>query len=116
VHLYSIEITPISIVYLSPFFQGVLTLEHVDDEEEVKESPEHDVEFLKPREDAAKALQSAKQPLHLVAPLVEVAVVFLRFLTVCLWRHDRFEAPVENKLPGLITLIGGLLPVLWTRR
>lgn len=79
----------------------MLTLAHVDDEDEVQEDPEHDVELLKPREDAAKALQSAKQPLHFVAPLVEIAVVFPRLLAVRFGRDDGLEAQIQNKLSRL---------------
>src|SRR5271163_119790 len=80
----------------------------LDDKREVEKCDEDDVEFLESREDAAKAFQSAEEPLDLVALLIEGAVVLPRLDPVGLGRHHRNHAQVEHQLAGLVALVGAV--------
>ena len=80
--------------------QGVLTLNHIDDEREVQECPEHDVELVEAGEDAPKPFEPSEEALDVVAPLVEVSVIGPRRDAVGLWRDDGRKAEVECELPG----------------
>lgn len=77
----------------------------IGDECEVDEDDEHEIKFLEPREDAAKALESAKQPFDLIAPLVHGAVVLPRCDPNLLGRHNRDEPKIERQLPCFIAFV-----------
>jgi len=77
-------------------------------EGKVEKGDEDDVEFLKSREDAAKSLQSAEEPLDLIAFLVEGAVVLPWLDPVGLGRYHRNHAQVEHQLAGLVALVGAV--------
>lgn len=77
----------------------------IGDECEVDESHEHDIELLEPREDPAKAFESAEQPLDLIAPLVHGSVVFPRRDAILLGRNDRNKAQIKCQLPRLVALV-----------
>ncbi len=71
-------------------------------------SPEHHIEFLESGEDAAKAFEAAEQPLDLVAPPVQGAVIVPSGDAVLLGRHDRDEAEGQGQLPGFVALVGAI--------
>lgn len=77
----------------------------IRDEREVDKSDKHDVELFEPREDAAKALEPAKQPFDLVAPLVHGAVVCPRRGPVLLGWHHGDQAEVKRQLPSLVAFV-----------
>src|SRR5258708_30733005 len=69
---------------------------------------EHHVELLESREDTAKALESAKQPLDFVAPLVHLTIVLPRLDPVGLGRHNRDEPQLQSQLTGFVSLISSV--------
>jgi len=77
----------------------------IGDECEVDEGHEHEIEFLEPREDAAKALESTEQPFDLIAPLVHDTVVFPRRHSILLGWYDGDEAKIERQLPRLVAFV-----------
>jgi len=71
----------------------------------VDEADEHDVELLKATEDSAKALESPKQSLDLVAPLVHLPVVLPGLNPVGLGRHYRHKPQVQCQLARLVAFV-----------
>jgi len=101
-------------------FWGVLTLnrnsECFHDQREVDEAQEDHIEFLEAREDAAEALQSAKQPLHLVAFAVHRLVELPRLQTIGTGWHDRNVAKIEHQLQGGVVVVSGVHDQVQGRR
>jgi len=69
---------------------------------------EHYVELLESGKDSSEALESAKEALDFVAPLVNRLAVVPGGDAIALGRHDGFETQVESQLPGLVTLVGAV--------
>jgi len=69
---------------------------------------EHDIELLESREDTTKTLESAKQPLDFIAPLVHLAIVLPRLDPVGFGRHNRNESQVQSQLTGFVSLISSV--------
>ena len=65
----------------------MLTLSKVSegfhDQSKVKKAKEQQVEFVEPREDAAKTFQSAEQPLDFIAPGIQGSVAVPRLSRLC---------------------------------
>ena len=80
-------------------------MKRFDDQSEMNKRHEHHVELLESREDTAKALESAKQPLDFVAPLVHLTIVLPGLDPVGLRRHNRDESQVQSQLTGFVPLI-----------
>lgn len=53
----------------------MLTLNHIDDEGEVEERPEHAVELVEAIEDAPESFEPAKDLLDFVAASVEISAI-----------------------------------------
>ena len=85
---------------------GVLTLtQRINDECEDDESEKDHVELLETREDAAESLQSTKQSLDFVAPLVHLAVVLPGFDPRTQRRHHWLIPQRQCQLAGLVALV-----------
>ena len=81
----------------------MLTLtQRINDECEDDESEKYHVELLETREDAAESLQSTKQSLDFVAPLVHLAVVLPGFDPRSQRRHHWLIPQRQCQLPGLV--------------
>ena len=80
-------------------------MKRFDDQSEMNKRHEHHVELLESREDTAKALESAKQPLDFIAPLVHLTIVLPGLDPVGLGRHNRDEPQVQSQLTGFVPLI-----------
>ena len=66
------------------FLGRVHTSESFDYEREVDEEGEYHIQFVEPGKDTAEALEAAKEPLHLIAFLIFLAVVRPRRGTIAL--------------------------------
>ena len=65
----------------------------------MNKSGERHVELLEAREDATKAVQTAKQPFDFISPFVDRFAVVPSCKTVGLGRHDRNKSQIERQLP-----------------
>ena len=66
----------------------------------------HDIQLVIASEDTAKALDSAKQTLNLIALPVKGFVIVPRLLAVGFRRDNRYVTKLQSKLAGSIPLIG----------
>ena len=83
-------------------------MQGLDDESELKESEEHHIELIEPREDAPEALQPTEEPLDFVAATVQQAVVFPRLQAGPTRRNDRNPSKIQRQLAGLIVVISAV--------
>jgi len=74
-------------------------------EHEADEAQEHSVDFLEPREEAAKPFESTEQALDLDSTLEHLAVVFPRLNALLQWWHHRNETQIQCKLPRLVAFL-----------
>jgi hypothetical protein len=78
----------------------------IHNESEVNECGEHFIEFFESGKDAPKALESAEQPLHLVASFAELTVILPWSEPIHLGWHHWLQVQIEYQLPCLIAFIG----------
>jgi hypothetical protein len=64
-------------------------MQAIDDQGEVNERDEHDIEFVKPREEARKSLEPAEQPFDLSASFIDGSLIFPWYEAILLGRHHR---------------------------
>mgnify|MGYP001550778310 CR=1 FL=1 len=76
------------------------------DEGEVDGGEEDHIKLLETREDPSEAFESAGQPLHFIAFLVELAVILLRIKPVGPGWNPRNHAKIKHQLSGFISLVG----------
>jgi hypothetical protein len=68
----------------------------------MNKTDKHHIEFLKARENAPKALESAKQTLDLITALIQYAIIFPAMDSVAFRGNHRNEAQVSRQLPRFI--------------
>ncbi|TAA73794.1 MAG: hypothetical protein CDV28_16012, partial [Candidatus Electronema aureum] len=66
---------------------------------------EHDIEFVKPGEDAVESLQSPEQPLDFISFFIQFPVILPRFCPTAFRRHDRRKASFRDQFSRLISFI-----------
>lgn len=72
---------------------GLLTLFDCNyNQGENDKAHEHDIQFVKPGEDAAESLQPPEQPLDFIALFIQFLVMLPRFCPAAFRRHDRRKA------------------------
>ena len=86
--------------------RGVLTAtQRVNDECEDAESGQRHSELLETRKSAAEPLQSTRQPLDFVAPLVHFTVMHPGFDPHSQWRRRWLMPQRQCQLPGLVAFV-----------
>jgi len=74
------------------------------------------VEFVEAGEDAAEALESAKQSFYFVALAVEGLVVLPRFQAIALGRNHGDKSEIQCQLPGFVVFVGTVHDQMQGRR
>jgi hypothetical protein len=82
--------------------------ESFDDEREAKEGEKVAVQVFESGEDAAVAVESAKEPLDFVPFSVECPVIALGIDAIAFRRNHRNHAQFEHQLRSLIAFIGAI--------
>ena len=80
----------------------------IDDECKGDDADEHDVELVIASKHPAKALEAAKEPFDLVAPLVQRFVILPRVKALLAWRHDGSEPQRCGQCAGLVAFVGAV--------
>ena len=86
----------------------VNTTQRICDQRKVDKKGEHRIQFVVPREDPAKSLQSAEKPFHFIALFVARPVVFPGLSAITFRRHHRNAAQLTHQLARFIALIGAI--------
>lgn len=72
----------------------------------MNEECEYHIQFVETGENPAKALESSKQPFHLVSLFVQLPVVFPWRHPIALGRHHRLHAQIKYQLTCFVAFIG----------
>ena len=80
-------------------------MQRINNRREDDESKEHHVEFLETWENPPESLQSTKQSLDFVAPLVHLTVVLPRVDSRSLRWHHWIISQGQCQLPSLVSLV-----------
>ena len=83
----------------------VHTTQCIEYERQQDETQEEHIKFVEAREDAPKALQPSEQPLDLVAPLVQLLVVFPWVDSGGEWGNNGSKSQLQCELARLVALV-----------
>src|SRR5690554_5608566 len=67
---------------------------------------EYHIQLVEPGEDSSKSFEPAKQPLHLIALLVQLPIVFPRGQSILLGGHYRLHTQLKYQLTRFVALVG----------
>ena len=86
-------------------------MQRLDDKGEHDESEKKHSQFLKTREEPAKALQPTEQPLNFMTAFVHLPVIRPRGASILAWRYNgRNPTKGHGQVAGFLPLVGPVQP------